>query len=161
MPNSVADMPKGFVVTALTLLESHLLRLTLDDPLLSPTEKFRYQFKTACTVLFNANQPEQVRVDVRVDATARPARNGKNVAKARLIVAVIFHYDELATLRSTKGLPLELAWTSVSIAYSTVRGILQARLAGTSFDKALLPIISPQRLWQPPKPPSANILEEG
>ena len=147
----------GFTVNALTLKETHLLRLTLDDVMPAITDSPRYQFKTTANLLFTENQPELLRVDMHIDASVRPAAGAdKTTAKAklRLIVAVVFHYDDLQGLRKNNALPVELGWTAVSIAYSTVRGMLQARLAGTSFDKALLPIVSPQKLWQPPASPA-------
>lgn len=156
--NAITPLGGGFAVTALSLRETHLLRLTLDDAMPTLAGTPRYQFKATAHLLFAENQPELLRVDMQIDASARPAR-GSNTpaakAKARLVVAVVFHYENLQGLRKDNALPAELGWTAVSIAYSTVRGIFQARLAGTSFDEALLPIMSPQKLWQPPVPPPA------
>ena len=146
----------GFTVNALSLQETHLLRLTLDDAMPAIAGTPRYQFKTTAHLLFAENQPELLRVDMQIDVSARPALGSDKPtakAKARLVVAVVFHYDGLQGLRRDNALPVELGWTAVSIAYSTVRGIFQARLGGTSFDKALLPIRSPQMLWQPPISP--------
>lgn len=158
MPENLPAARNGFTVGALTLMETHLLRLTLDDAMPAIAGIPRYQFKATANLLFTQNQPELLRVDMQVDVSARPAAGpDKNATKikARLVVAVVFHYDGLAALCQNNALPVELGWTAVSIAYSTVRGIFQARLAGTSFDKALLPIVSPQKLWQPPATPAA------
>lgn len=156
MPEKTTTAPtSGFTVNALTLKETHLLRLTLDDAMPGIADIPRYQFKATSNLLFTENQPELLRVDMQIDVSARLAASPDRApakAKARLVVAVVFHYDGLQGLRQNKALPVELGWTAVSIAYSTVRGIFQARLAGTSFDKALLPIVSPQKLWQPPAP---------
>nr|GFD37993.1 hypothetical protein [Tanacetum cinerariifolium] len=88
------------------------------------------------------------RVNVQVSATARPPGKGKagTRASAKLTVAVIFHYADLAELREKQALPVGLGWTAVSIAYSTVRGMMQARLAGTSF--ALPPPPPASRNWR-------------
>ena len=158
MPDNLPAAPNGFTVNALTLKETHLLRLTLDDAMPTIADIPRYQFKATSNLLFTPNQPELLRVDMQVDVSARPAAGSDKTAtkiKVRLVVAVVFHYDGLAELRKNNALPVELGWTAVSIAYSTVRGIFQARLAGTSFGKALLPIVSPQKLWQPPATPVA------
>ncbi|HEX8507735.1 MAG TPA: hypothetical protein VF630_20395 [Hymenobacter sp.] len=156
MPEKNISAPAdGFTVSALKLKETHLLRLTLDDAMPAIADTPRYQFRATSNVLFTENQPELLRVDMQIDVSARVlASPGKASAKAkaRMVVAVVFHYDGLQALRKNNALPVELGWTAVSIAYSTVRGIFQARLSGTSFDKALLPIVSPQKLWQPPAP---------
>ena len=146
--------PISFYVGKLSLHEAHLLQLTLDDVLPSMIVEVQYQFKTACSILFSPDQPDLLRVNVQVNATARPPGKGKagTKASAKLTIAVIFHYADLAELREQQALPVGLGWTAVSIAYSTVRGIVQARLAGTSFGGALLPIVSPQQLWHPPTP---------
>lgn len=151
--------PGGFAVSALSLKETHLLRLTLDDAMPAIAGTPRYQFKATANLLFTENQPELLRVDMQIDVSARPTTSPNKAtakAKAQLVVAVVFHYEGLPKLRQNNALPVELGWTAVSIAYSTVRGIFQARLAGTSFDKALLPILSPQKLWQPPAATTAE-----
>ncbi|RZJ92946.1 MAG: hypothetical protein EOO60_06675 [Hymenobacter sp.] len=152
MPDKVA--PGSFDVSKLSLHEAHLLQLTLDDVLPVMIAEVQYQFKTACSILFSPDQPDLLRVNVQVSATARPPGKGKVSTKAsvKLTVAVIFHYSDLTELREQQALPVGLGWTAVSIAYSTIRGIMQARLAGTSFGGALLPIVSPQQLWHPPTP---------
>ncbi len=146
----------SFTVNALSLRETHLLQVSLDDVLPRITAEPQYQFKTSCGIFFSPDQPELLRVNVQVKATARPAGTSKTGSKAsaKLTIAVIFHYVDLPLLRQQGGVPVGLGWTAVSIAYSTVRGLLQARLAGTSFSEALLPIVSPQQLWQPPEPES-------
>ena len=158
MLDSAAAAPSGFTVGALSLKETHLLRLTLDDTLPVIVAVPKYKFKVTSTLLFNQDQPDLLRVDMQLEATARPAGTSRTAVKAsaRITVAVIFQYDGLEALQKSGELPIDLGWTAVSIAYSTVRGIFQARLAGTSFDKALLPIVSPQSLWQPPVTPPAG-----
>jgi hypothetical protein len=160
MPDQNAPEPDRFTVSALTPQATHILSLNLEDALPTLTDA-RYQFKASAESLFSQEQPETMRIDVKVEATARPAGAGKASpkAKVRLRVAVLFRYQGLEGLRKNGALPLELGWTAVSIAYSTVRGIFQARLAGTSFDKALLPIVSPQQLWQPNSTADTNTAE--
>lgn len=149
-----AASPASFTVDKLTIRETHLLQLTLDDVMPCLTAEVQYQFKTACAIFFSPDQPNLLRVNVQVRATARPtAAKAGLKASAKLQVAVLFHYDDLAALQQQQALPAGLGWTAVSIAYSTVRGLLQAHLAGTSFAGAVLPIVSPQQLWQPPTPP--------
>jgi hypothetical protein len=162
MPDSIATAPSGFRVDALSLKETHLLRLALTDTLPIIAALPKYKFKVTSALLFNEEHPDLLRVDVHLDATARPTGVGRTTIKAsaRLVVAVVFHYDELQSLQKSGELPIELGWTAVSIAYSTVRGIFQARLAGTSFDRALLPIVSPQQLWQPPASPTDTDVED-
>ncbi len=130
MPAAVTTSP-AFSIAALTLKETHLLRLVLDDTLpvvLAP----RFQFKITSKLLFNEQHPEVLRVDLQLEATAKAGGPGKTSAKARVLIAVIFHYQGLAELQASGTLPNELVLTAVSIAYSTLRGIFQARLAGTS-----------------------------
>lgn len=145
----------GFAVDKLSIRETHLLQLTLDDVLPCLIVETQYQFKTACTILFSPDEPDLLRINVQVRATARPLGGAKTGVKAsaKLLVAVIFRYVGLLELQQQQSLPVGLGWTAVSIAYSTVRGLLQAHLAGTSFAGAVLPIVSPQQLWQPPVPP--------
>lgn len=150
--SSVADAPPRFVAEALTVCKVQVLHFSLDDSLPTQPEGVQYAFKSSADILFNALEADQLRVDVHTSITirtkARPA--GKVRVKAQL--AVVFRYQGLDELRQTGKLPLPLAWTAVSLAYSTMRGQLQARLAGTSFGAASLPVISPQQLWQPPAP---------
>ena len=160
MPDQNAPEPGRFAVSALTPQATHILSLSLEDAMPSLAGA-RYQFKTSAESLFSPEQPETIRIDVQVEATARPAGARKIAAKpkVRLRVAVLFSYKGLEDLRKNGALPLELGWTAVSIAYSTVRGIFQARLAGTSFGNALLPIVSPQQLWQPTTTPDTELGE--
>lgn len=146
--------PDSFTVDKLSVRETHLLQLTLDDVLPCLKAEVRYQFKTTCTVLFSPDQPDLLRVDMQVKATARPPAAAKATVKAsaKLTVAVVFHYADLTALRQQQAVPVGLGWTAVSIAYSTMRGLLQAHLAGTSFGGAVLPIVSPHTLWQLPAP---------
>lgn len=155
MPESTRSAD-SFAVEKLSIHETHLLQLTLDDVLPCLTAEVRYQFKTACTILFSPDQPDLLRVNVQMKATARLPVAAKSTTKAsaKLTVAVIFRYADLPLLRQQQALPLSLGWTAVSIAYSTVRGMVQAYFAGTSFSGAVLPIVSPQQLWQPPAAPA-------
>lgn len=145
-----------FAVEALTLCQVQLLHLSIDDTIPLLAISGNYVFKSKADILFNALKVDQMRVDVHTDialsAKARPAGGPKVKTKAR--IAVIFEYKGLDELRKTGKLPLQLAHTAVSLAYSTMRGQMQARLAGTSFSTALLPVIGPQQLWQPPTPPA-------
>ncbi|SHJ36851.1 hypothetical protein SAMN02745146_2939 [Hymenobacter daecheongensis DSM 21074] len=153
MANSseAATAPK-FVADALTVCKVQVLHLSLDDTLPPLAGSSQYAFKSEADILFNALEADQLRVDVHttimVRAKTRPAGAGKMRVRAQL--AVVFRYQGLDNLRQTGKLPLPLAWTAVSLAYSTMRGQLQARLAGTSFGEACLPVVSPQQLWQPP-----------
>lgn len=146
-----------FAVHSLTLCQVHLLHFSLDDSLPAMPAPSQYGYKSKADILFSALEADQLRVDVHTELTipakARPAAT-KPKAKAR--IAVIFRYEGLDELRRDGKLPLQLAFTAVSLAYSTMRGQLQARLAGTSFSGAMLPIISPQQLWQPPAPQATD-----
>lgn len=153
MADSSATAPK-FVADALTVCKVQVLHLSLDDTLPPLVDNNQHIFKSTADILFNALEADQLRVDVHtvitVRAKARPAGAGRMRVRAQL--AVVFRYKGLDALRQTGKLPLSLAWTAVSLAYSTMRGQLQARLAGTSFSEASLPVVSPQQLWQPPAP---------
>ncbi|OON68207.1 hypothetical protein [Hymenobacter sp. CRA2] len=153
MAETPAAAPR-FAVDALTLCQVQLLHFTLDDTMPLLAIQGRYGFKSKADILFSSLQADQLRVDVHTDinvpAKARMTGGTKPRVKAR--IAVVFEYRGLDDLRKNGKLPLQLAHTAVSLAYSTMRGQLQARLAGTSFSGASLPIISPQQLWQPPVP---------
>ena len=149
---STKAVTPAFVADALTICRTHLLQFVLDDTLPVLTKVTQYDYKSKAEILFNQLDKDQLRVDIRttitIPAKFRPAGAGK--IRVQVQLAVIFSYRGLDELREIGNLPLPLAWTAVSIAYSTMRGQLQVRLAGTSFGEALLPIVSPPQLWQPP-----------
>lgn len=126
MAETPATAPR-FAVAALTLCQVHLLHLTLDDTMPLVAAHGQYGFKSKADILFNSLEADQLRVDVHTDITisakARPA-GAKPRVKAR--IAVVFEYRGLDELRKDGKLPLQLAHTAVSLAYSTMRGQLQA-----------------------------------
>lgn len=150
MSESTAKSAPPFAVDALTLHETRLLQLTLTDVFPAPATPLAYAVSSKAEVLFNAQLDDSMRVDVHATITDKAkAKRGGTRLRVQVQVAVLFHYTGLGELRRSNALPLPLAWTAVSIAYSTLRGMLQVKLAGTSFAHVLLPIINPQQLWQP------------
>jgi hypothetical protein len=150
MPETTAKSAPPFAVDALTLHETRLLQLTLADVFPAPVTPLVYAVSSNAEVLFNAQFDDSLRVDVHATITDKAkAKRGSAKPRVHVQVAVLFHYTGLGELRRGNALPLPLAWTAVSIAYSTLRGMLQVKLAGTSFAHVLLPIINPQQLWQP------------
>lgn len=150
MPEMPVKSAPPFTVDALTLHETRLLQLTLTDVFPAPATPLIYAVSSRAEVLFNAQLDESLRVDVHATITDKAkAKRGSAKPRVQIQLAVLFRYTGLGELRRSNALPLPLAWTAVSIAYSTLRGMLQVKLAGTSFAHVLLPIINPQQLWQP------------
>ena len=156
MSEPVAKAAPPFAIDSLTLQETRLLQLVLADVLPPPASSPAHAVSSKAEVLFNSQFDDSLRVDVYTTITGTDkARRGTPKPRVQVQVAVLFHYTGLGELRRNNDLPLPLAWTAVSLAYSTVRGMLQVKLAGTSFAHVLLPIVSPQRLWQPVTAPPA------
>lgn len=153
MAETAATAPR-FAVDALKICQVHLLHFNLEDTISTLAASGQYSFKSKAEILFNSLETDQLRADIHTDITVpakiRPAGSAKTRVRAR--IAVVFEYEGLDELRKDGKLPLQLAHTAVSLAYSTMRGQLQVRLAGTSFSAASLPIVSPTQLWQPPVP---------
>lgn len=150
MPETPVKSAPPFAIDALTLHETRLLQLTLTDVFPAPAAPIVYAASSKAEILFNAQLDDSLRVDIQTIITDKAKAKRSNAKpRVQVQVAVIFHYTGLSELRRNNALPLPLAWTAVSLAYSTLRGMLQVKLAGTSFSHVLLPIVNPQQLWQP------------
>ena len=149
MPGTAAKAPVSFVLEALSLQEAHLLHLALTDALPLPTSPLPYAVSSKAEVLFNDQFDDTLRVDLHTTITSQSKSKAGPKPRVKVQVAVLFQYRGLGELRRAGTLPLPLAYTAVSLAYSTVRGMLQVQLAGTSLSHVLLPIVGPQQLWEP------------
>ena len=156
MSEPAAKAAAPFAIDLLTLQETRLLQLVIVDVLPPPGSPLAHGVSSKAEVLFNSQFDDSLRIDVHLTITSSDkARRGTPKPRVQMQVAVLFRYTGLGELRRNNALPLPLAWTAVSLAYSTVRGMLQVKLAGTSFAHVLLPIVSPQQLWQPVTAPPA------
>ena len=156
MLEPAAPAAPTFAIGSLVLEETRLLQLVLADVLPSPASPLAHTVASKAEVLFSSQPDDSLRVEVHTTITGTAkVRRGTPKPRVQVQVAVLFRYAGLDELRRGGALPLPLAWTAVSLAYSTVRGMLQVKLAGTSFAHVVLPIVPPQQLWQP-APPTAE-----
>ncbi|RZL10903.1 MAG: hypothetical protein EOO62_12735 [Hymenobacter sp.] len=157
MSEPTAQATPPFIIDSLTLRETRLLQLALTDVFPAPATPLAHTAHTKAEILFNSQFDDNMRVDVHTTITATDkVKKGVTKPRVQVRVAVLFHYVGLGELRRSNTLPLPLAWTAVSLAYSTLRGMLQVKLAGTSFAQVLLPIVNPQQLWEPSATPAVT-----
>lgn len=96
-------------------------------------------------------------IELRVMAGVPPQPTG---ISGRFELVFLFSIGNLTELLSGVEGPIpavhpQLALLLTSVAYSTARGILHTRLAGTPLEGINLPLINPRQLLQPAPPPAA------
>jgi hypothetical protein len=104
-----------------------------------------------------------VGVQIRIGYTVAAGESSPPTdISGRFVLDFIFTVDNLLELLiEEKGQPAsavhpQLVLLLTSVAYSTARGILWTRLAGTALEGVTLPLIDPRELFQPAAPASVS-----
>lgn len=121
----------------------------IDEPDITDIEEFKKDLETniGTDILFHSSLGHLV-IDINLEAISEE----REIEVFSLNVRHIFELNNFEDLMGTeKGekvllLPKESTLMFTSITYSTTRGLLKAKLAGSRFGEYVLPIIAPHKL---------------
>ena len=133
------------------IVKTTIVKCYIDSPFGFITEKANgYDFHREFRLGFNL-EDKLVKADFNVEITTKSEGENLEEAKGSFHFVYIFYIenlDELAIPGKNNQIKLNggLGNALASIAYSTTRGILFARLKGTSLENFVLPVIDPNQL---------------
>ena len=135
----------------INIVNTAIVKWNIDSPFeFLPENVNGYEFNFDFNLGFNL-EDKLVKADFKIDVATKS--EGKNIEEARGMFhfVYVFHIEnleELATADKMDQIVLsgDLGNSLASITYSTTRGILIARLNGTSLEKFILPVIDPNQL---------------
>lgn len=135
----------------ISIVKTAIVRCSTESPFGFDVEKaLGHDFNMDFKLGFNLKD-KLVKADFTIDISTKSDGGNEVEAKGSFHFVYVFHVenlDELAKPDKSNGIDLNLRLGNAlaSITYSTTRGILFARLGGTSLENFVLPVIDPNKL---------------
>lgn len=133
------------------IVKTTIVKCYIDSPFGFIAEKANgYDFNRDFQLGFNL-EDKLVKADFKVEITTKSEGENVEESKGSFHFVYVFHVENLEELAiPDKNYKIELNGglgnALASITYSTTRGILFARLKGTSLENFVLPVIDPNKL---------------
>lgn len=133
------------------IVKTTIVKCHIDSPFDFVVEKAKgHDFSTIFELGFNL-EDKLVKADLKIEIATKSEGENLEESKGSFHFVYVFHVENLEELAiPDKNYRIELNGglgnALSSITYSTTRGILLARLKGTSLENFILPVVDPNKL---------------